>query len=290
MKQTNHDLLQGSLGSIGDQTITIQDKPIVWDFKTLIYSDFKKFISAVGKLIVTAILLFMVYHYLGWWPIISFAVFFAWSYKWLIVKIAEKFMSFVTLAAIELDESGVDVFKVVQISMPRFKEAYIVDDNNQKAALNAPFFSVLGLTYIVDKVILDFVAEGEPDANSFDIIRIHNTHNNVKFVKDYVKEFLALRKDYYEAMNELFALKSKMDLMVEARTNEKLEAFLKMIDNVYNAEFNALNADQQKQHNVEEIQRLIQLGVNVLEQEDKELVSNFTKPVYKDSGGRLAHE
>ena len=290
MKQTNTDILQGSLGSVGDQTITIQDKPVVYNLRALIYTDFKRFIHAVGKFIVTGILLFLVYHYLGWWPIASFVVFFVWSYKWLIVKIAERFMTYVTLAAIELDESGVDVFKVVQISMPRFKEAYVIDDNNQKAALNAPFFSVLGLTYIVDKVVLDFVPEGEIETNAFDIIRIHNTHNNVKFVKDYVKEFLALRKDYYEAMNELFALKSKMDLMVEARTNEKLEAFLTMIDNVYNAEYNTLNAEAQAQENVDEIKRLIQLGVNVLEQEDKELVKNFTKPVYRDTGGKLTHE
>lgn len=290
MKRPNQDILQGSLGTVGDQTITIQDKPVVYNLRTMIYTDFKRFVHAVGKFIVTGILLFMVYHYLGWWPIFSFAVFFAWSYKWLIVRIAEKFMSYVTLAAIELDESGVDVFKVVQISMPRFKEAYVIDDNNQKAALNAPFFSVLGLTYIVDRVVLDFVPEGEMEANSFDIIRIHNTHSNVKFVKDYVKEFLALRRDYYEALNELFALKAKMDLMVEARTNEKLEAFLKMIDNVYNAEFNALTEEEQLKEKVNEIHRLMKLGVNILDQEDKDLVNNFQKPVYSDTGGRLSHE
>lgn len=290
MKRYNQDILQGSLGAVGDQTITIQDKPVVYNLRTLIYTDFKRFIHAVGKFVVTGILLFMVYHYLGWWPIFSFVVFFIWAYKWLIVKIAERFMSYVTLAAIELDESGVDVFKVVQISMPRFKEAYVIDDNNQKAALNAPFFSVLGLTYIVDRIILDFVPEGDIETNSFDIIRIHNTHNNVKFVKDYVKEFLALRRDYYEAMNELFALKTKMDLMVEARTNEKLDAFLKMIDNVYNAEFNALTEEDQLKEKVEEIQRLLKLGVNIMDQEDKDLIANFGKPVYSDSGGKLAHE
>jgi hypothetical protein len=266
--------------SIGNTTVTVQEAP---PLSTVMYGDAKHFLKVVGKFLVAGVILVLVYHYFDYWGILSFGVMFMISYRWLIPVIAERFMTFVSLLNIDMDPAGrkPNSISLIQISHSRFEKAFVLNDLNERSALNSPFLSTMGLTYVIDGLRLDenIAPPNAVEPVLADFVRINPCHKNVDFVHNYEPEFLRLRLDYLKVSNELFALKSRLEILAEERANLKAYTILQMVEDAFNKvpedplNFDALEGE------LRTIREMLELGLDINDTKHKNLIqSQIVKP------------
>jgi hypothetical protein len=212
-----------------DEKIIIQQTPI--NLRTVIYQDFKAWAKKIYKVVAVIVIGIVVYYFTGIWGIAAFCGMLpvAWI---LIPKIAEKFMSYISLATIDLREKEPDRISVIQVPWQRFSNALLLDDIGEKAGLASPFDSALGPTWIVDSIRLNEPIPGMPPDITVDKIIIHDIHRNIDFANKYVPTFLKIRKDWLVVYKENFALRSLVKLDVMREYVRKTELFFELADKV----------------------------------------------------------
>lgn len=227
-------------GALGNETI-IEEKLQPVNLRTLFYMDMKRWLRAIGKFLLAGAIVIAIYYFFGGWGFISFALFLFISYRFLIPRIAERFMSYITFVVINLSSESPDGIMLLQVPISRFQEKAVVvslageDELGlpkfEKSYLNAPFMCAMGQVYIVDGYVMDYAPDPKIPERCCDIVVSHPIHRNVDLLQK-KDAFVELRKDLITLRNEVFVIKATSKIEAERLSNEKLEGLLTLIDTV----------------------------------------------------------